>query len=258
MLTLVVRSVAAAQIDYFNANANGGAISDGGLVVFAAGNANDNGQWYPGAYPGTVAVAAVQNSHQPASFTNFGDWIDIAAPGVGIYSTLVNGYGTMSGTSTACPMVSGVLGLLVSHRPGHTPAQPNPDPGPNPNPSLRPLTLILTPILPTGHTRAEYLSCLQSTATAITPPFSPGGSAVDFGAGVIRPAGALRCVDALADLLPSSPSPPPPPPPPQPLPSPPPPPPPKLPSLPPPPPPPQLPQLCFDGIAMLWVAPATP
>jgi len=161
-------------IDYFNAQANGGAISDGGIVVFAAGNDADNGDWYPGVYPSSFTVAATDNAHEPAYFTNYGDWIDISAPGVSIYSTIIDSYGYMSGTSMACPMVSGALALLVSHRPGHT--------------------------------RAEYINCLQTTATAVSSPFSPGGSSADFGAGVISPAAALVCVESLANLPPAAPT----------------------------------------------------
>jgi len=51
-----------------------------------------------------------------ASFSCYGDWVDLAAPGVGIMSTMVNGgYKNLQGTSMACPHVSGVAALLVSY-----------------------------------------------------------------------------------------------------------------------------------------------
>jgi subtilisin family serine protease len=98
-------------------------ISDGGLVVFAAGNDADDGQWYPAYFSGAIAVAALErDSERAASFTNFGDWIDISAPGVNIYSTkdraTGGGYGSASGTSMACPYVSGAFALLISKFPG--------------------------------------------------------------------------------------------------------------------------------------------
>lgn len=87
----------------------------GGVVIFAAGNeALFNAA--PGNYSEVVAVGSVASDGTRSSFSNYGDWVDIAAPGSGIYSTLPdNRYGDMSGTSMACPHVSGVAALIVSH-----------------------------------------------------------------------------------------------------------------------------------------------
>ena len=60
-------------IDYYN--------SAGGIVVFAAGNDNSESCYYPGCYDGVVGVAALDDSGVRASFSNYGDWVDISAPG---------------------------------------------------------------------------------------------------------------------------------------------------------------------------------
>lgn len=110
-------------VDYFNKYAgcdnNGNQLSDspmkGGVVIFAAGN--DNIQYgAPGNYDGCVSVGAIQKSGSRASFSNWGEWVDLCAPGQDIVSTYLNGkYATMSGTSMACPHVSGVAALVVSY-----------------------------------------------------------------------------------------------------------------------------------------------
>ncbi len=86
----------------------------GGVVFFAAGNdALYNAA--PGNYSAVVAVGSISSDGKRSSFSNYGDWVDIAAPGSGIYSTMPgNAYGDMSGTSMACPHVSGVAALIVS------------------------------------------------------------------------------------------------------------------------------------------------
>jgi subtilisin family serine protease len=104
-------------IDYFNTYAGGG-ILGGGLTIFAAGNSNSSGKWYPAYYSGAMAIAATTNKDEKAGFSNYGDWIDLAAPGSEIASTAGGSYYWMSGTSMACPHVSGVAALVLSHAPG--------------------------------------------------------------------------------------------------------------------------------------------
>jgi archaellum component FlaF (FlaF/FlaG flagellin family) len=97
------------------------AYEKGVLIIAAAGNDAWDIKAFPAGYDEVVAVTATDASDNPASFTNFGDWVELAAPGVHIYSTVYNdSYAYMSGTSMACPHVSGVAALAWSQFPNAT------------------------------------------------------------------------------------------------------------------------------------------
>lgn len=88
------------------------------LVVAAAGNASSLSPEYPAAYDNVVSVAALDAADRAASFTNRGRSVDIAAPGVAIFTTAYdNEYEAVSGTSFACPVTAGAAGILRAQFP---------------------------------------------------------------------------------------------------------------------------------------------
>jgi subtilisin family serine protease len=102
--------------------------SQGVAMVAAAGNAGSSSPFYPAGYDICVGVAATTSTNAKASYSNYGTWVDIAAPGSSIYSivpagTAINTYANKSGTSMATPLTAGLLGLMLSNNTSLTPAQ---------------------------------------------------------------------------------------------------------------------------------------
>ena len=119
-------------IDYFvkyaGCDSDGNQLEDspmkGGVVLFASGNANTDNVIYaaPADYEGVVAVAALDANNVKASYSNYGSYMDISAPGgstsgdeeaqiLSTYSS--NSYAYMAGTSMACPLVSAACALII-------------------------------------------------------------------------------------------------------------------------------------------------
>jgi len=94
------------------------AAEDGLLLVAAAGNDDSSGPRYPAAYETVLGVGATDLGDDRASFSNYGAWVDLAAPGVDIWSctkSTTSAYNSDWGTSYASPLVAGAAALLLSY-----------------------------------------------------------------------------------------------------------------------------------------------
>ena len=89
--------------------------SRGALIVAAAGNRGNDAAVYPAYYVNSIAVAATRPDNTLAPLSNYGDWVDAAAPGFNIYSTLPgNKYGHETGTSFAAACITGLAADLFT------------------------------------------------------------------------------------------------------------------------------------------------
>ncbi|MFC5703637.1 S8 family peptidase [Cohnella faecalis] len=100
------------------------AYDHGVVLVAASGNDNTDRPGYPAAYPEVLGVAATDPNEARAEYSNYGDYIDIAAPGTSIASTYPGSrYASLSGTSMACPHVSALASLVRAANPKMTNAE---------------------------------------------------------------------------------------------------------------------------------------
>lgn len=180
--------------------------SRGAIVIGAAGNGGTASPSYPAGYENAVGIVATTAADARASYSNYGSWADLAAPGSGILSTVPGGgYASWSGTSMAAPVASGAAGLAFSALGGGaaavraaleagvadlgTPgrddqygwgridlarllgaqAPPTPEPEPEPEPAAGP-PAISTSSLPDARVGAAYDVTLA--ATGGTPPYT--------------------------------------------------------------------------------------
>lgn len=112
------------------------ATAHGVLIVASAGNTGVNLFQYPAAYNDVISVTATDSNDTIAPFSSYGSWVDVAAPGVNIYTTMPTyhvslnddhnwtmNYSYTNGTSFSCPMAAGVAALIWSNHPNITSTQ---------------------------------------------------------------------------------------------------------------------------------------
>lgn len=90
----------------------------GVVLVAAAGNSSSNTPTYPAAFPEVIGVAGSTSTDELTNASNFGSWVDVAAPGCNFTTGVRSWYGTFCGTSSAAPAVAGIAGLALSLAPG--------------------------------------------------------------------------------------------------------------------------------------------
>ncbi|MDI1354610.1 MAG: S8 family serine peptidase [bacterium] len=149
----------------------------GCIVIASAGNNSNSAPNYPGAYTNVYCVAAVDPLDGKNTLSSFGTWVDIAAPGDNIMSTIpytgtVAAYQPFSGTSMATPMVAGLAGLMLSKSPNMT--------------------------------RNNVLNCISTTAVNIYTLLANSGYVTgnQLGAGRIEAYQAMVCASTFSALPP--------------------------------------------------------
>ena len=93
------------------------ATSQGVIVIAAAGNNGNATRFYPAAYTDVISVAGTDSSDARYDWSNYGSWVQFAAPGCNVAVDAGGGYVNFCGTSSAAPIVSGIAGLAHALEP---------------------------------------------------------------------------------------------------------------------------------------------
>jgi subtilisin family serine protease len=93
------------------------AASKGAVLIASAGNSGAETPFYPAAYEQVLSVAATTETDERYSWSNFGSWVQVAAPGCNTATNAGGGYVEFCGTSSSAPMVSGIAGLAIALNP---------------------------------------------------------------------------------------------------------------------------------------------
>lgn len=93
------------------------AAAKGVVLVAAAGNSGVSAWTYPAAYPGVISVGGTDPAGARYPWSNFGGWVQVAAPGCNVAPLARGGYGEFCGTSSAAPVVAGIAALALSAKP---------------------------------------------------------------------------------------------------------------------------------------------
>jgi len=145
------------------------AVDDGITVVVAAGNSTADACAYsPAAAPNAITVGSTTTTDTRSSFSNFGDCVDVFAPGSAIKSAWHTGAtntNTISGTSMASPHVAGVAARILSANPTFTPAQV----------AGVVRTTATSNVVLDSRSANNLLVFADADATTVTPPPTDGG-----------------------------------------------------------------------------------
>jgi subtilisin family serine protease len=184
------------------ANAVSYAHDHGVVLVAAAGNNGSSTVTYPAGYPQVIGVAGTTGSDTLYSWSNYGSWVKLAAPGCDYTTTMAGSYASFCGTSAATPVVSGVVGLLRSAKPAAGTAEIEG--------ALLSASTPIGPVVSAGRIdAAASLAALGATAStpAPTEPPSPSPSPSPAPVASATPAPSASATPSPIDAPTSSPSP---------------------------------------------------
>jgi subtilisin family serine protease len=99
------------------------ATAKGAVVLAAAGNSGVSTTFFPAGYSNVISVAGSNPSDRLYGWSNYGSWVSVAAPGCNVAPLIHGGYGLFCGTSSATPLVAGLVGLTLSVKRSARPAQ---------------------------------------------------------------------------------------------------------------------------------------